>query len=86
MNRQAAVFGSVGVVALALIPALWVMGVAGLGSLAAASTVADTAVVWMLSWGMVAVASLAALLVAWVCFSNAAEEWGARDDRWRSAA
>src|SRR5262249_30856187 len=83
MNRQAAAFCVAGGLALAVIPLLWVMSMTGLGTMAAASTVADTVVVWLLSWAMVVVASLAAVLVAWICFSNAAHEIRATNPRWR---
>src|SRR5262249_53157149 len=62
MNRHAVGFWAAGVLGLALIPLMWAMGIAGLGSMAAASTVADTVMVWILSWGIVVVASLAAVM------------------------
>jgi cytochrome c556 len=81
MNRHAAGFWAAGVLALALIPLMWAMSIAGLGSMAAASTVADTVMVWILSWGIVVVASLAAVMVAWICFSNAVHEMRATRHR-----
>jgi len=74
MNRQAASFSVLGVLSLALIPFMWVIGEDGLGPMAAAEKVADTVVIWFLTWGLVAIASLAAVAIAVVCFSNARDE------------
>jgi hypothetical protein len=61
-----------GLVALAMVPVLWVVGLDGLPSAKAvmASKTADIAGVWIFTWGLIWAGSLAAVSIAWVCWSQ----------------
>ena len=62
----------VGVTALAMVPVLWMLGIDGLPSRATvmASRTADIAGVWVFTWGLIWAGSLAAVAIAWVCWSE----------------
>ena len=71
-----------GIVALALVPAVWVLGIAGLPSLNAviAARTADMVGVWIFTWSLIWITSLAGFGIAWACWSwniEAARERGA---------
>jgi hypothetical protein len=62
----------VGIVALALVPVLWVLGLDGLPSMKAvmASKTADIAGVWIFTWALIWAGAFAAVSIAWVCWSQ----------------
>jgi len=64
---------AVGLIPLASIAVMWAFGIKGFGTAATAVKVVDMVGVWVFSWGLVAIATLAALALAWVAFSSAHE-------------
>ena len=78
MNQKPGIWIAATIVALAQVPFLWIFSLAGMPSLknTLASGTADVLGVWIFTWGMVWLASLAALVVAWICASGAIERMG----------
>jgi hypothetical protein len=60
-----------GLMSLAALPAVWVIGVSGFGSKAAAAKVSDTVGVWIFSWGLAAMGWVGALIVGGICLTAA---------------
>jgi len=73
----------VDVVALAMVPVLWRLGIDGLPSREAvmASRTADIAGVWVFTWGLIWAGSLAAVIITWVCWSESHAKSPAPIDR-----
>jgi hypothetical protein len=58
-------------VALAMIPLVWIAGIVGMPTMAdvIAAKTADTVGVWLFTWSLIVVASMAAIGVAWAGWS-----------------
>ena len=67
----APVWVGLGLLALATLPAVWVIGASGFGSKAAAARVSDTVGVWIFSWGLAIMAGIGALIVGAICVAAA---------------
>ena len=75
MNQKPGVWIAAMIVALAQVPFLWMFSLAGMPSLQSTRSTgaADVLGVWVFTWAMIWIASLAALVVAWLCGAGAIE-------------
>lgn len=71
MNENSMARTVAGVVALALVPVLWIVGMTSMPSMKAvvAAKISDTVGVWVFTWTLIWIGSAAALGIAWACWS-----------------